>query len=360
MEAIKILVIEDELTLRKGIVNILDFEGYNVIEAENGSFGLQKALEIIPDLILCDIMMPEMNGHQVLSELAKNEKTKLIPFIFLTAMADKHDIRQGMELGADDYILKPFTRDDLLNAVKKRLDKKQEVEKVHKSDMDDLRKRILTHIPHELLTPLNGIIGFSDFLADNADEMDKDEIKEMAKNINLSGERLLDLIKHYLLYIQITSRHKSDFIRNRIDDVDNIVNEAAFQIADKYKRNKDLNSNTSASFCFFGTSEFLIVINELIDNAFKFSAPGNAVTVNTTMSSEYFELEIINQGIEFPDNSVDKIGAFIQFNRNVQEQQGSGLGLIISKLLIERFDGKLQIESIKNHGTKIVVQIPLQ
>lgn len=359
MEAIKILVIEDELTLRKGIVNILDFEGYNVIEAENGSIGLQKALEIIPDLILCDIMMPEMNGHQVLSELAKNEKTKLIPFIFLTAMADKHDIRQGMELGADDYILKPFTRDDLLNAVKKRLDKKQEVEKLHKSDMDDLRKRILTHIPHELLTPLNGIIGFSDYLSDNADEMGNDEIKEMAKNINLSGERLLNLINHYLLYIQIASRHKSDFIRNRIEEVDNIVNEAAFQIADKYNRRKDLKTNISVSHCKFGALEFCIIINELIDNAFKFSVSGNEVRINTSMSSHYFELEIINQGIEFPDNSVDKIGAFIQFNRNVQEQQGSGLGLIICKLLVERFDGKLLIESIKNYGTKLIVQIPL-
>lgn len=360
MESKKILVIEDEFTLRKGIVNILDFEGYNVIEAENGNIGLQKATEIIPDLILCDIMMPEMNGHQVLTELIKNEKTKLIPFIFLTAMADKHDIRVGMESGADDYILKPFTRDDLLNAVKRRLDKKHEIEKVHKSDMDDLRRRILTHIPHELLTPLNGIIGFSDYLTDNAEEMDKDEIKEMAKNINVSGERLLDLINHYLLYIQITSRHKSDFIRNRIDDVDNIVNEAAFQIADKYNRKNDLKTNIKVSHCVFGALEFCILINELIDNAFKFSVSGNEVRINTSKSSLYFELEIINQGIEFPENSFDKIGAFIQFNRNVQEQQGSGLGLIISKLLIERFDGKLQIESIKNWGTKLIVQIPIQ
>ncbi len=359
MESKKILIIEDELNLRKGIANILDFEGYQVIDAENGREGLQKALEYIPDLILCDIMMPEMDGHQVLQELSKNERTKLIPFIFLTAMADKHDIRVGMESGADDYILKPFTRDDLLNAVKKRLDKKQEIEKVHKSDMDDLRKRILTHIPHELLTPLNGIIGFSEFLVDNAEEMEIAEITDIAKNINLSGERLLELINHYLMYIQITSKHKSDFIKNRIDDVNNLILEAATNISIKNNRPDDLKLNFSDSYCFFGVHEFRIIINELIDNAFKFSTSGNEVRINTNIKQNFFQLQIFNQGIEFPENAFDKIGAFIQFNRSVQEQQGSGLGLIISKLLIERFDGILKIESFKNLGTTLTIQLPL-
>jgi CheY-like chemotaxis protein len=359
MESKKILIIEDELNLRKGIANILDFEGYQVIDAENGREGLQKALEYIPDLILCDIMMPEMDGHQVLQELSKNERTKLIPFIFLTAMADKHDIRVGMESGADDYILKPFTRDDLLNAVKKRLDKKQEIEKVHKSDMDDLRKRILTHIPHELLTPLNGIIGFSEFLVDNAEEMEIAEITDIAKNINLSGERLLELINHYLMYIQITSKHKSDFIKNRIDDVNNLILEAATNISIKNNRPDDLKLNFSDSYCFFGVLEFRIILNELIDNAFKFSTSGNEVRINTNIKQNFFQLQIFNQGIEFPENAFDKIGAFIQFNRSVQEQQGSGLGLIISKLLIERFDGILKIESFKNLGTTLTIQLPL-
>ncbi len=122
-----ILVIEDNLDIRENICEILDLAGYTTIDAENGKIGVEKAVEQQPDLILCDIMMPELDGYGVLHILSKREETLSTPFIFLTAKAEKSDVRRGMNLGADDYITKPFDESDLLTTVDNRLRKHQQI-----------------------------------------------------------------------------------------------------------------------------------------------------------------------------------------------------------------------------------------
>lgn len=119
----KILIIEDEAGIREGVVEILSYEDYEVHEAENGKKGIEKAKSVNPDLILCDIMMPEMNGFEVLTELKLFEQFNQIPFIFLTALGDRANTREGMNLGADDYLTKPFTKDELLDAITSKLEK---------------------------------------------------------------------------------------------------------------------------------------------------------------------------------------------------------------------------------------------
>ncbi len=116
-----ILVIEDQAPLRSNIVGILEEEGYNAIGFERGFTGMMWALKHTPDLIICDIMMPDMNGYSVLNELRNYPATAKVPFIFLTAKADKSSIREGMELGADDYLTKPFRPPQLLKAIAYRL-----------------------------------------------------------------------------------------------------------------------------------------------------------------------------------------------------------------------------------------------
>ena len=118
----KILVIEDEADLRANVARILKVEGYEVIAAANGAAGVEAALAQMPDLIVCDITMPEMDGFGVLFSLRENVTTARIPFIFLTASTRTYDRQWGVELGANDYITKPFKLEDLLAAVRKRLD----------------------------------------------------------------------------------------------------------------------------------------------------------------------------------------------------------------------------------------------
>lgn len=121
----KILVIEDHQIVCKNIKRLLEKEGYSVITADNGSEGLRLAFEELPDVIICDIMMPGMDGYEVIKKLGSDSRTSVIPFIFLTARAEMADLRHGMELGADDYLVKPFKAGDLLNAIKVRLEKKE-------------------------------------------------------------------------------------------------------------------------------------------------------------------------------------------------------------------------------------------
>jgi Response regulator of the LytR/AlgR family len=116
----KILVIEDEKTVNRNITELLSEEGYAVFSSEDGRTGINTAKEILPDMIICDIMMPGKDGYAVLNELSKNAGTKNIPFIFLTAKVENEDLRKGMQLGADDYIFKPFKSKDLLKAIKAR------------------------------------------------------------------------------------------------------------------------------------------------------------------------------------------------------------------------------------------------
>lgn len=123
----KILVIEDEALVRANILELLEAEDFDVVGAENGFIGALWAQQHLPDLIICDVMMPEVSGYEVIKALRQEQMTATIPFIFLTAMADKADIRQGMELGADDYLTKPFTIGELLGAIASRFAKQQAV-----------------------------------------------------------------------------------------------------------------------------------------------------------------------------------------------------------------------------------------
>jgi len=172
-QKIKILVIEDEEFVRANILEILESKDFDAIGAKNGFMGIQEAKNLLPDLILCDIMMPDMDGYSVLSELQEDPLTAIIPFIFLTAKTERDDLRLAMELGADDYITKPCTVTELLSAITSRLKKQaiynqqyeterskakglqarvQELQKISKNRAD-----LLQRLTQELRDPLSNI-----------------------------------------------------------------------------------------------------------------------------------------------------------------------------------------------------------
>lgn len=119
----KILIIEDDTALRENTAELLEFSKYEVITAPNGKVGIEKAKQFLPDIIICDIMMPEVDGYGVLEAVSSDESTSKIPFIFLSAKTEHKEIRKGMDLGADDYLTKPFEEDELLSAIESRLAK---------------------------------------------------------------------------------------------------------------------------------------------------------------------------------------------------------------------------------------------
>ncbi|HEY9667224.1 MAG TPA: response regulator, partial [Coleofasciculaceae cyanobacterium] len=155
----KILVIEDEQAIRCNLLKLLQAEGFQAIGADNGSTGVQLALIEQPDVIICDILMPELDGYGVLKALQQHSTTATIPFIFLTAKADRSDWRQAMNLGADDYITKPFTRAELLAAIATRLQKRASLTQQHTVELKQARAQLnyllrynpLTHLPNQVV-----------------------------------------------------------------------------------------------------------------------------------------------------------------------------------------------------------------
>ncbi|NER36530.1 MAG: EAL domain-containing protein [Oscillatoria sp. SIO1A7] len=150
----KILVIEDELEVRENILETLKAEKFDVTEAENGFAGTRLAIALQPDLIICDVMMPQLDGYGVLRVLRQNENTATIPFIFLTAKSEKADWRRGMELGADDYLIKPFSTKELLAAIAARLQGRVALEKKHAKELKELENKYSNLLYYDSLTKL--------------------------------------------------------------------------------------------------------------------------------------------------------------------------------------------------------------
>lgn len=150
----KILLIEDNPDIRENTAEILELAKYNVITAENGKVGVEKALQEKPDLIICDIMMPVLDGYGVLHLINKNEDLKNIPFIFLTAKAERNDFRKGMEMGADDYVTKPFTDIELLNSIESRLRKVELLKKAYSGGIQGIEELITDFGSNEALQSL--------------------------------------------------------------------------------------------------------------------------------------------------------------------------------------------------------------
>lgn len=156
----KILIIEDDKIVMASAKDLLEAEGYDVSTAETGRLGVEMARKVVPDLIICDVMMPEGNGHSVLSNLRAQPKTSAIPFIFLTAKADKSDIRQGMKLGADDYLTKPYTRMDLLDAISSRLDKQTVLTQRFTTQIQQVEAKLNLALYYDTLTGLPNRLRF--------------------------------------------------------------------------------------------------------------------------------------------------------------------------------------------------------
>src|SRR5256885_567088 len=199
----KILVIDDEEWLREMVHLALQEKGFDVVEAENGARGIELARKELPDLILCDVNMEKMNGYGALSSLRNEPSTASIPFILMTGLADNAGMRHGMELGADDYLPKPFTIDALYAAVEARLKKTETLRSAAEKKLADLRDNISLMLPHELRTPLNGILAFGEILVADAASLPATEIAEMGQVIYTSSKRLERLIENFLIYAQL-------------------------------------------------------------------------------------------------------------------------------------------------------------
>ncbi len=362
----KILVIEDTHSLRRDIIEMLGYEGFEALGAEDGLAGVKLALEFMPDLIVCDILMPGLDGYGVLDAIKQDPVLATTPFIFLTAKADKSDVRRGMEMGAYDYLTKPFSAAELIAAVQTQLRKRELLNKMSEKRLDALRENIILALPHELRTPLTSILGFSDIIISDYYHRDAEQIIEMAQYINCAGARLYRLAENYLAYAQLevmyTSPEWAEMLRGyATDDPGLIIEHQAVRKAQEFNREADLMLSVDrqeVTIPILG-DHLKKIVEELVDNAFKFSVPQTPVEVSAQIARGRYLLSVIDRGRGMTPEQISSIGAYMQFGRQWLEQQGLGLGLIIVKRLAQLYGGETAIDSVPDQYTRVVVALPL-
>jgi two-component system, sensor histidine kinase and response regulator len=359
----KILVIDDEDSLRETTVAILRASGFDAVSAKNGGDGIEVAHTTLPDLIICDIRMELVNGYQMLAAIRNDSVTTTIPFILMTSNADFGGMRQGMDLGADDYLPKPFSSAELVTAVNARLKKHRLMVERAEMKLQELRSRMSTAIPHELRTPLNGILGFADIMRKDYKNLQPEEIAKMSERIYRNGKRLLRLVENYLIYAQIGTqhfdKHQQELLLHSSTDVVNTIEELAREKAVENGRVNDLDLHLVPGSVAISAQYFAKIVEEIGDNAFRYSTKGTPVYFGTAAEGDTLMMVVIDRGRGMTVEQIESLGAYIQFNRKVYEQQGSGLGLTVAKQLIDIHGGSLSIQSDFGHGTTVTVRLPL-
>lgn len=361
-----LLVVEDEEVIRENTLTLLEFAGFKVLGAVNGKAGLELAREHLPDLIVSDILMPVMDGYEMLKALRANPDTASIPIIFLTAKTDRSDWRRGMELGADDYVTKPFSGRELVAVVKNRLQRQQTV--AHASN-DKLQKIIQTlgfAIPHEMRTPLTGILGYTRILKESRHTMNETQIDEMLDEIYTSGRRLSEVIENYLLFTKLEiqraqlAHEKDGSMTVHSCDPKPVVAHVANQLARQHKRTDDLELNLMDCDVNIDEADLVKITHELVTNAFKFSEPGQKVSIYMACQDDHLQLTFEDHGRGMNETQIQCIDAFVQHDRLKFEQQGVGLGLAIVRRLAEINHGTFALESTPGEKTMVKLTFSCQ
>ena len=360
----KVLIVDDTEDVRVIIAESLSLYGFNTLTAGDGRTGIDIARQEQPDLIICDINMPQLDGYGTLTALRENDSTATIPFIFLSGAADKINMRRGMELGADDYLTKPFTHAELMAAVNARLEKQADLQRQSDKKLNELRGNITLALPHELRTPLNGIMGLASLMMDDYSIMPPEEVLESARYIHESALRLHRLIENFLIFSQIelmASESKKIEISPSVAAVavDQCIPEWAKNVAVRHKREADLALRVEPIKVLIPSENLQKMVEELVDNAFKFSEPGKPVSVGAAIAGDQFELTIADKGRGMTAEQISNIAPHIQFDRKTYEQQGAGLGLVIAKRMTELLGGQFSITSKPGVETVVRASFPV-
>ena len=318
----KILVIEDDASLRGAIQKAVRMKGFEPLEADSGATGVQMARLHLPDLIITDINMERGDGYQALATLRADPLTAAIPVILMTGLADQSGMRRGMESGADDYLAKPFTLDALFAAIAAQLKKREAVKLEAERKLANLRTSIGLMLPHELNTPLVGILGYGEILSTCAATLPVEQLTEIGQNITASGQRLQRVIRNFLTYSQIellaTDLSKMQALRRRqTPQIRDLITRLALDKAQALRRSEDLQLDLKDSPAAIATDFLEKLVEELLDNAFKFSPPGSPVGVLARTAGDELHLSFSDQGHGMTAEHIAQVGAYSQFERKI-------------------------------------------
>jgi two-component system, sensor histidine kinase and response regulator len=360
----KILVIEDQPDIRMTLLDILEAENFETRSAENGAQGIQLAKQNHFDLIICDVMMPDVDGHEVLQALRQTSGTTTVPFVFLTAKATMDDMRQGMNLGADDYLTKPFTRDSLMQTIETRLSKQQKIDEQSEEQLNSLRKKISYSLLNKILDPLDKIEKTSESLTLGNFKLDCEDTVNLGKQIHGQAKFLQRSINNLYLYMHIDllaqnpesmQGGKKPSMLNPAD----FISMLSIQTAKNYNREQDLNVQVKNAPISIAIDDFEKIIQETLEFVFSSSQKNTPVHINTELNKDVFSISITSQKYLRPE-LLAKISQGKQLDREFFENLDPGLGLLIVHQIAKLYKGQLAIESNVEKQLTINISLPIQ
>jgi len=358
-----VLVVDDESSNILALTHILGPE-YTVYAAKNGRNAIEAAETHLPDVILLDILMPEMDGYAVLSALKNSEKTQNIPVIFVTGLSGADDEQKGLALGASDYITKPFSPAIVKLRVRNQIQIVNQIRLILEKDFAEkyhsARVEFLLRMSHEMLTPMNAIIGIAQILK-MSDALQ--ETKNYLNDMDVASRHLLELINNLL---DISGKKDGVFrLADSVFSFNAMVQDVVGGIrrsAEKKRQKLTIDIDSSLPKQLVGDPERLAqVITNLLTNAVKFTPEDGEIRLSACVMNE--DNGTINLWVEVADNGIglskeQQSGVFDVFKQVdesiTRRHDGIGLGLSISKRIVEMMDGKIWVESELGQGTKFI------
>lgn len=358
-----IQVIEDDPYLNLAISETLRSYNFTVESFANGKLALEWLKEHRPDVILCDIVMPGMDGYTVLRHTRADPQLRTLPFIFLTARASQADQRLAREIGIEDFLTKPVDSDNLVISIKNALRRQQRMLEESLRQMDALRHRIVNILQHEFRTPLTFVLGYAEYLVETVDSgVDLEELRSSASAILDGGRRLQRLIEGFLLLADLQNYElKSTDLRdlNALNLWQSIALqfEAQLQAAGLQLVTLDHNANATVN----GSSNLLQeVLKRLLDNAIRYRRPNSRyIGLSVESVTPYVGLRIVDEGVGMASDQLKELAKpFEQPDRENRTTSGAGISLALSRHIASLHGGKLEIESEANKGTTVTLWLP--
>jgi two-component system, sensor histidine kinase and response regulator len=375
-----ILIVDDNPQNLQVLGRLLQDKNYKIEFATNGKAALEWLDSEQFDLILLDINMPEMNGFEVCQKIKSNEKLSKVPIIFLTADTDRESVLKGFEMGAQDFITKPFDSRELLVRVKTHISLKESLEKLERinwileekvsertlqlknanekleimnqklTELDDTKSEFLSLISHEIRTPLNGIMGPVELLKSSSQSSESGELFEI---LDTSVKRLEKFALNALLITRLKTR-PNDIIKTEID-LGKILEDAINEAMDEMKR-KELSlkrQEGKMAVKILGEPDLLhnCILN-IIDNAVTFSPDGSSIEISTFIEGQHLILEINDSGNGIPAGILEK-GAEPFTRGKEYHDKSTGVGLPLSKMIMEAHGGSLELKNRPEGGASV-------
>ncbi len=334
----RILLIDDEDALRRLLAEVVVEAGYDVVEARNGDEGIAEVRRQRPDLVVCDVNMPGLDGHDVLKVVRADPSVASVPFLFLSGLGERDAVRAGMILGADDYLTKPVSSQELLDAIAVRLTRMDATRQEAERQMEELRLGITVLLPHEMRTPLAVLLGSAQTIEALHESLPPQSVKQLAVGMTHAAKRLQHTVENYLLYASLELERQlaasgggQRSVAGTASHED--VRQAAADVAADKGRAADLVLELQPIGVPMAPVYLRKAVSELVGNALKFSKPGTPVRVSLVKSSAVTLFEVTDTGRGMTADQIAQLTAFRQFDRSVFEQQGSALGLALVKRL---------------------------